>query len=404
MSKTGCVCVLIALVGCAESERSPVPDASVQVDDVRDVPEPSAAGACSGARWSCYAQVRTDGAGRVQSFATASGLGPAEIESAYALDPTRGTGATIAIVDAYAYPAAESDLAAYRKKFRLPSCTTASGCLRVVNQRGKPSPMPPRAPSGDDWTVEAALDLDAASAACPRCKLLLILADDDQGSGLYAANDTAAALGATVISNSWGGPDDGDAAALEAHFAHAGHAYFAASGDAGYTGIRPDYPSTSAHVTAVGGTRLARSAQNARGWSETAWSDAGSSCSDAIARPSYQAKRTTTCANRAAADVSAVADPATGLAVYNAGAGGWIVVGGTSAACPIVAATYALTGHGRAGPAFAYAHKSSYFDVTSGRNGTCGSALCEARAGWDGPTGLGSPNGAALIGSSETAN
>jgi hypothetical protein len=156
-------------------------------------------------------------------------------------------------------------------------------------------------------------------------------------------------------------------------------------------------------VTAVGGTRLVRSTQGARGWTERAWSDAGSSCSNSIARPSWQSKRATTCANRAAADVSAVADPATGLAVYNAAAGGWIVVGGTSAACPIVAAIYALTGHGRAGPAFAYAHKSAYRDVTAGSNGGCDGALCNAGTGWDGPTGLGSPDAAALTATSQTA-
>jgi hypothetical protein len=398
MKRIGALAMIIA--GCAP----PPPSSSRGGEDDRAVveldaiPQLPSAGACSGGRWGCYAQVRTGGDGHVQPFASPQGLGPADLASAYRLDPARGAGATIAIVDAYAYPDADKDLAVYRKKLGLPPCTKASGCLRVVNQDGKGTPMPAAPPAGDDWTVEAALDLDAASAACPKCKLLLVLADDDRGDGLFAANDTAAALGATVVSSSWGGPDDGSSASLEHHFAHAGVGYFVAGGDQGNTGARPDYPSTSAHVTAVGGTSLVRSRSGARGWTEGAWSGAGSSCSRTIAKPSFQAKASTACGKRAASDVAAVADPNTGLAVYNARAGGWIVVGGTSAACPIVAAIYAATGHGASGPSYAYAHPTAYFDVTAGKNGSCSNALCHARAGWDGPTGVGAPDGAVLAG------
>jgi hypothetical protein len=357
-------------------------------------PQPST-GVCNGGKQHCYAQIRTDGVGHIKAFANTSGIGPADIKSAYKLDTSKGSGATIAIIDAFNYPNAESDLATYRSNYGLPACTKANGCFKVVNQNGAASPLPANSPAGDDWSVEAALDLDTASAACPNCKLILIEANDDQSDGLYIANDTAAAMGATVASNSWGGPDDGSSGSLETHFNHPATGYFVASGDSGNTGSTPDYPSTSAFVTGVGGTSLVKSS-NARGWTEGAWSGAGSSCSKTIAKPGYQTNNV--CAKRAASDVSAVADPNTGLAVYNKANGGWIVVGGTSAACPIVAAIYALTGHGKDGPSYAYSHATGYFDVTTGKNGSCGNVLCNAGAGWDGPTGIGSPNGSVLGG------
>ena len=346
----------------------------------------------------CYAKIRTDGAGHVRSYATSSGLGPPDLVSAYKLDTTKGSGATIAIIDAYNYPNASSDLAAYRTKYGLPACTTSNGCLKIVNQNGQASPLPANSPSGDDWSVEEALDLDMASAACPNCKLILIEADDDQGDGLYVANDTAASMGVTVASNSWGGPDGGTGPSLETHFNHSSVGYFVASGDNGNTGSSPDYPSTSAYVTGVGGTSLVKSTSNPRGWTETAWSSAGSSCSTDIAKPSYQTS--SACSKRAAADVSAVADPNTGLAVYNAANGGWIVVGGTSAASPFVAGVYALYGIGNVGPSYSYGHTANFYDVTSGKNGSCSGAMCNAGAGWDGPTGNGSPNGSAIGGGS----
>ncbi len=169
------------------------------------------------------------------------------------------------------------------------------------------------------------------------------------------------------------------------------------SGDSGNTGTTGDFPSTSAHVTAVGGTHLVRSSA-ARGWTETAWSGAGSTCSTRIAQPSFQAGTvpTAACTRRAAADVSAVADPNTGLAVFNANDGGFIVVGGTSASSPFVAGVMTRYGVAPQMPAFAYTHRGDFFDITSGSNGRCTSALCRCGAGWDGPTGVGSPDGALL--------
>ncbi len=371
-----------------------------QGDELDQIPQYPSSQVCNGGAYHCYALLRTEASARISPYAAPGGFGPADLKSAYKIDTTQSPGATIAVVDAYDYPNAESDLAAYRSQYGLPPCTKANGCFKVVNQTGAASPLPGPAPSGDDWTVEAALDLDLASAACPNCKLILVEAQDDQGDGLFIGNNGAVTAGATVVSNSWGGPEASNASTYEQYFNHPGIGVFVSSGDSGNTGAQSDYPSTSAYVTAVGGTSLVKSS-NSRGWTEGAWSSAGSSCSINIAKPSYQTS-STGCAKRAAADVSAVADPNTGLAVYNAANGGWIVVGGTSASSPFVAGVYALYGLNGVGPSYAYGHTANFFDVTTGTNGTCSGALCHAGAGWDGPTGIGSPNGANLGGGSCT--
>ena len=389
----------LVLTSCATAEREDNGDR--QADELGTIEQQPHSAVCSGGRFACKARVRTDAQNKIKPFATPSGLGPADLVAAYKLDPAKTSTATIAIVDAFNYPNAESDLATYRSQFGLPPCTKANGCLKIVNQNGATSPLPGNAPANDDWTVEAALDLDLASAACPTCKIVLVEAQDDQGNGLFVSQNAAAAMsGVVVISDSWGGPSDGTDATLDSQFfAHNNVNIFVASGDNGVN-TQPDYPSTSAHVIAVGGTSLKKSTTTARGWTEGAWSGAGSSCSSVTAKPAFQSVvPSAACAKRTASDVSAVADPNTGLAVFNAGAGGWIVVGGTSASSPFVAGVYARYGIAATNDAsFAYAHAGQFFDVTTGKNGTCGGALCNAGAGWDGPTGLGTPNGAALNG------
>jgi hypothetical protein len=395
------ICIVasaLVLASCASATREDDTSAGDrQVDELATIPQELHRAVCTGGSWSCKARVRTDANHAIKPFAVPQGLGPADLKAAYNIDTTKGAGKVIAIVDAFNYPDAESDLARYRSQFGLPPCTRANGCLKIVNQNGATSPLPGNSPAGDDWTVEAALDLELASAACPLCMLILVEAQDDQGNGLFVAQNAAASLGASVISDSWGGPSDGTDASLDSQFfTHAGVAIFVASGDSGNTGGTPDYPSTSARVLGVGGTSLVKSTSNARGWTEGAWSGAGSSCSALIAKPSWQTQ--TVCAKRAAADLSAVADPSTGLAVFNAGSGGWIVVGGTSAASPFVAGVFAAYGLGSNDSSFPYQHASQFFDVTTGKNGTCGTALCNAGAGWDGPTGIGTPNGSVLGG------
>jgi len=319
--------------------------------------------------------------------ATPTGYGAPDIQSAYNLpSSTAGAGQTVAIVDAFDDPTAESDLANYRSFYGLPACTTANGCFRKVNQTGGSLPPAPN----PDWALEISLDVDMVSAVCPNCHILLVEANTNLDSDLNASEDTAARLGANAISNSWGGDESADETSSDVHFDHPGVAITASSGDNGF-GV--SYPASSPNVTAVGGTSLTRDGTTTRGWRESAWSGAGSGCSAFEPKPSWQAD--SGCARRTVADVSAVADPNTGVAVMFIGQ--WITVGGTSASAPIVAGVYGLAGNAAAvtGASFAYSHTGSLFDVTSGSNGACSPPyLCTGGPGYDGPTGLGTPNGA----------
>lgn len=346
----------------------------------------------------CLAQIQLrDGA--VPHLLGPQGFTPADLQAAYHIDPELGDGATVAVVDAFGYPKLESDLATYRSQFGLPPCTIASGCLRIVNETGTDSPLPdPPSGEAEDWTVETALDVDMVSAACPRCKIVVVQAQVP-GLGLFAANPVGKTLGATAISNSWGGPEFDAIGSYEGYFNLPGVATFASSGDYGYNGDLGFalYPSTSHYVVGVGGTSMVVDPTGPRGFTETAWQYAGSSCSTHVAAPVFQ-PLSAACQGRAASDVSAVADPATGLAVFDSDNGnpGWMVIGGTSAASPLMAALFAAAGHGDVVPAFFYKHPELFTDVVSGSNGMCKSAMCDAGSGWDGPTGVGTPDQAVI--------
>ncbi|MFI6151528.1 putative Ig domain-containing protein [Kitasatospora sp. NPDC051170] len=354
----------------------------------------------------CLALVRTDLAQHLtlSPAINPSGYGPSDLASAYNLPTSAGSGATVAIVDSNDDPNAESDLAAYRSQYNLPACTTANGCFKKVDQRGGTSY--PTADTG--WAGEISLDVDMVSAVCPNCHILLVEADSATMDNLGTAVNTAVSMGAKYVSNSYGGSEDStDTASDASYFNHPGVAITVSSGDSGY-GV--EYPAASQYVTAVGGTSLNR-ASTARGWSESVWGSsaggngAGSGCSAYDPKPSWQ--KDTGCGKRTVADVSAVADPATGVAVYQTyGGSGWNVYGGTSASAPIIAAVYALAGAPASGttPAsYPYAHTGSLYDVTSGANGSCSpSYLCTAATGYDGPTGLGTPNGTAAFTSGST--
>ncbi len=233
------------------------------------------------------------------------------------------------------------------------------------------------------------------SAICPNCNILLVEAKSSSYANLGTAVNEAVTLGATAISNSYGGSDSSsDASYDSSYYKHSGVAITASSGDDGY-GV--EYPAASQYVTAVGGTSLS-TASNSRGWTETAWSDAGSGCYGYETKPSWQTD--TGCSKRTVADVSAVADPNTGVAVYDStsyeGYVGWLEFGGTSVSSPIIASVYAIAGNDTSVTygSYPYAHSSSLYDVTSGSNGSCGgSYLCTAGTGYDGPTGLGTPDG-----------
>ena len=346
----------------------------------------------------CFAEIRTDIAGRHAASVTAAtppaGFGPADLHAAYNLPTTGGANQTVAIVDAGDDATAEADLAVYRSTYGLPACTTANGCFHKVNQRGAATPLPP----DRGWGVEIALDLDMVSAACPQCKILLVEADDAQGTDLAASVDEAVALGANEVSNSYGIQESSLTPGDAAHYTHPGTAILASSGDSGY-GI-PSEPAVFSSVVSVGGTSLTKDSST-RGWSESAWWGAGSGCSAWVDKPAWQTDAN--CPGRMTSDVSAVADPDTGLAVYTVseGAPGWIVVGGTSASSPFLAGVIALGGHpakfANASAFYGAAAKAGLYDVVGGTNGLfqdCGGDYqCNAVAGYDGPTGNGTPNG-----------
>ncbi|MCW2933507.1 MAG: hypothetical protein JWM19_4469, partial [Actinomycetia bacterium] len=293
-----------------------------------------------------------------------------------------------------------------------------------VSQDGKTSPLPIADPTGE-WEVEESLDLDMVSAICPNCRILLVeanLASDGFGysptiGDLATAEDSAVSLGAKFISNSWGGSEYPGVQAYDSAFRHPGVAITVASGDSGYGA---SYPATTQFVTSVGGTSLAPASGTSRGWSETVWDGTGSGCSAIEAKPAWQAVDDTSpdgCLNRTDNDVSAVADPNTGVWVYDSYPIGreapqWQPVGGTSVASPIIAAVYALAGAPEPGtyPAsylYQKGQAAHLYPVTSGSNGICETYrayLCTGKPGYNAPTGLGTPDGTAAFTSATAGN
>ncbi len=348
----------------------------------------------------CFARWRAGGAILSTQLATASvglpssGYGPADIASAYQLDTAQGVGQTIAIVDAYDNPKVESNLASYREAWGLPPCTSANGCFRKVNQRG--GAVPPYPDPG--WGVEIALDVQAVSAACPNCHILLVEADSPSFNNIGKSVNTAVRLGADVVSNSYGGEEFNGVLGLAAdYYTHPGVAQVASSGDYGFGPA--SFPASSSRMIAAGGTSLWLS----KGvWSESAWWGSGSGCSAWIDKPAWQVD--THCPMRTVADVSAVADPDTGFAVYDTfGLGpyaGWIEVGGTSVSAPLIAGMIGLAGNAEqlSSARYIYRHRTGLADIVGGSNGYCGGDyLCRAKAGYDAPTGLGSPRGTSAL-------
>jgi len=340
------------------------------------------------------------------------GYDPADLRSAYNLpSETSGSGQTVGIVDAYNDPDAESDLAAYRSKYGLSACTAANGCFKKVNQTGGTS-YPSNEPS---WSVEISLDVDMVSAACPNCHILLVEASSSSSANLYASEDEAAALGATEISNSWvGGEESGDTS-NDKYFNHPGVPITAGAGDSGY---QVNYPASSQYVIAVGGTKLTQ-ASNSRGWSETVWSEkptqgTGSGCSAYEPKPSWQTDKG--CTHKTNNDVAADASVETPLSVADSyelptkfaersTQPGWTLVGGTSAATPLVAGAMALASpytRSLVGGHVFYLEQAgggAINDVVTGSDGKCTPPaeheyLCTAEVGYDGPTGVGTPGGA----------
>ena len=340
----------------------------------------------------CDALVVTDSTGRMLSFREPpiSGKTPAQLRDAYKITANGKSSTIIAIVDAFGYANAETDLGVYRTQWGIPACTTANGCFKKLNQHGKEGPYPPE---NSGWALESALDLDMASAMCPNCTIYLVEAGNNFSRHLAKAVDTAARLGAHVISNSYGGKEGHGKRFrfFEPFYTHPGVAVTASTGDSGFGVQSPaDYP----EVIAVGGTTLVADG-SARGWSETVWSGAGSGCSKVGVKPSWQTDKG--CKTRTIGDVSAVANPGTGVAVYYNGS--WHVIGGTSVSAPLVGGIFVANGGAVNAASTIYANPSALFDVTSGKNGTCRRTyLCTGEVGYDGPTGMGTPNGITAFG------
>jgi Ricin-type beta-trefoil lectin domain/Putative Ig domain len=391
----------------------------------------TSAKAKTAAKDAAAAAVSARAKGESPAVSSSEPLTPADLQDAYGITSaasSNGAGETVAIVDAFYDPNAQSDLATYRSQFSLPTCGSSgsSGCLTVFNQTGtnltaNPSAArPPQSPSDDDWVPETSLDLEMVSAICPNCAIDLIESNSDDLPDLAKAENTAAVnLGAKFISDSWSGSDYPGESAYDTDFNHPGVAITVASGDDGYAA---GYPASSQFVTSVGGTYLTGTPGD---WTSTVWNDNGkggpnanqdlipgataSGCSAGEPQPSWgpdstDSTSTSLCANRTENDVSAVADAEFGVDIYDsADCDGFCDAYGTSVATPVLAAMYALAGTPKANtyPAsYLYASSSDLTRVTSGSDGTCESSrqyLCNAghslSSGYNGPGGLGTPNG-----------
>jgi hypothetical protein len=329
------------------------------------------------------------------------GWTPAELDAAYNItkDLGKGTGATVAVIEAGDLANASSDLATYRSEYGLGTAT-----LNKYNASGQKSNYPP---SCEDygWCLETDLDLDMVSAACPKCTIDLMEANDSTGiSGFEQAEAEAVTLGATILSNSWvcyGSWDCGDSN-FPNYFDTPGIAYVASSGDSAFDEIGA--PAALDTVVAVGGTQLEKSGSK---YTEELWSDAGAGCAgpsevggSGVKKPPWQ--HDPHCNYRTVADVSAEAGCAPGVAVYISLYGGWNGVCGTSVASPFTTGVIALAGNadkiygGKTFWSFDSKQHKKFFHHPTGGGCTGGNYLggCgRYKKYYSGPGGWGTPNG-----------
>jgi subtilase family serine protease len=410
--------------------------------------------------------VRAAGATGAGTIGPAGGLTPSDLGTAYGVNTAGGSGQTVAIVDAYNNPKLAADLATFSSHYGLAPCALGT-CLEIVNQTGG-STLPANDTQG--WSVEESLDVEAVHSVCQACKIIVVEANSASNADLAIAENEAVALGATEVSNSFGAFESDTDPTFRAAFNHPGTVIAAAAGDDGYYNFdqlsavnEPDVPASYNTVVAVGGTSLYLG-QSATRQAETVWNSngiedfwqqlffglplgaGGGGCSTLFTAPSWQthlgAWPSTACGSkRLVADVSAVGDSLTGFDIYDSyncgspcggAAPGWMTVGGTSLAAPIIAAIFGLAGgaHGVPYPALTlYGHRTVAYDVTVGGNGWCngegaagcgnpntlgygvvdcdypatgttpsvGNRACDALAGYDGPTGVGTPKGLGLF-------
>jgi subtilase family serine protease len=407
-----CAAVVVGGAFSASAQTKPIVHASGGVFYIKNCGDAQPAPGMA----SCHSTTVTDSAGNPMGLnAPTSGyLTPSQLRAAYGVTAIGSPSTTIGIVDAYGYNNAEADMNAYRAYYGLPPCTTANGCFKKVNQSGQQGGYPAQ---DLGWASETALDLDMVSAMCPNCHIILVEASTPADFNLSASVNTAVRLGANVVSNSYGGQET-NSQPFEANYNHPGVPITASTGDNGF-GVQ--FPASSPHVIAVGGTKLVKAPGTARGWTETAWGGSGTSggagagCSTVYAKPVWQTDPL--CTMRMVADVSAVADPFSSVSIYittwsnNKGVYGgfWAGSGGTSVAAPLVAGIIGAQGNPRglgAGASSIYAawtaNNAILNDVISGNDvippatptTACGGTyFCVAGPGYDGPTGLGTPTG-----------
>lgn len=307
-----------------------------------------------------------------------------------------GAGMVIAIVDAFAYPNAESDLAQFNADMGLPPCTTANGCFTNVNLSIYDG-------TGSGWDLESMLDLESAHAMAPNAKIVYVQANTNSYDDLGVAVGVASSM-ADVVSNSWSGGED----PYYDFYWNTGKVLLFSSGDGGSWPTQGfvGYPCSANTVTCVGGTSLYVNA-NLQRTSEVAWAGSGGGCSGAEPMQSWQnyGYGSAQCfPYRASPDVAAIADPGTGFAVYINNwywGTGYYVVGGTSLAAPVTAGLVANLDTARVSfgkskftflnSGFYQAAASNYnyffYDVTMGSNGY------PATPGFDLVTGLGNLTG-----------
>src|SRR6185312_7320070 len=315
-----------------------------------------------------------------------AGYTAGQLRDAYKITAEGSISTVVAVVSAFGYNNAEADLNVYRTQFGLPACTTANGCFKKLNQKGRQKHYPFQ---NIGWAEEQALDLDMASAMCPKCSLWLLEAKTNSMLNLANTVRTAARLGAHAIANAYGG-NGRPGRRVQNAYHQPGIAVTASAGSFNV------FPASSNYVIAVGGTHLVP-ADNARGWLETGF---GTGACTTFDKPDWQTDAG--CAKRTVVDVAAVADPATGVAAYgpqSSGVSAWLTFGGTSVGAALIAGVYGANGGTVEYASDLYAHPEALFDIVSGPGGSCSpSYLCNAQAGYDGPTGMGTPNGTAAFG------
>jgi subtilase family serine protease len=318
-----------------------------------------------------------------------------------------GGSKAIAIVDAYDYPTAYSDLVVYSQQFKLPQPTSATFTVAYQGTTA-PKPDPNCAAYGgwDCWASESALDIEMAHAMAPSAHLYLVEANSSSNADLYAAVAKAVTLvkaaGGGEVSMSWGGGEFPTEASSDSVFTGTNVVFFASSGDSEGT----IYPSVSPNVIAVGGTTISRNPSTMAFQSETAWEDTGGGFSAYELRPAFQAGVATKVGtHRGVPDVAAVGNPRTGVWVYNSFDNtysgqlyAWNIFGGTSVAAPLWAGIVNHAGHFSASTAaeetLIYANATVAADFRDITAGNCGYYDgYPAVAGWDTCSGNGAPLG-----------